>query len=60
MLSFLTLTKLVVHEGQDEGAVSSTFTTMHFFYTQITNGVIKVITIQDNYSISSSIYLLNT
>ena len=55
MSSFLTLTKLVVHEG----VVSSTFTTMHFSYTRIPNGVIKVITMQDNSSILSSISLLD-
>ena len=32
----------------------------HFSYTRIPNGVIKVITMQDNYSILSSISLLDT
>ena len=56
MSSFLTLTKLVVHEG----VVSSTFTTTHFSYTWIPNGVIKVITMPDNSFISSSFSLLDT
>ena len=55
MSSFLTLTKLVVHEG----VVSSTFTTTHFSYTGIPNGVIKGMIMQDNSSISSSISLLD-
>ena len=41
MSSFFALTKLVVHER----VVSST----HFSYTRIPNGVIKMITMQDNF-----------
>ena len=52
MSSFITLTKLVVHEG----IVSS----MHFSYTRIPNGVIKMITMQDNSSILLSIPILDT
>ena len=48
----VTLTKLVVHEG----VVSSTFTTMHFSYTRIPNGAIKVISMQDTSSILLSIF----
>ena len=55
MPSFLTLAKLVVHEG----VVSSTFTTTHFSYTRIPNGVIKVITMQDNSCILLFISLLD-
>ena len=54
MSSFVTITKLVMHEG----VVSSTFTTTHFSYTQIPNGVIKI-TMQDNSSIMSSISLVD-
>ena len=56
MSFFLALTKLVMHED----VVSSTFTTTHLSYTRIPNGVIKMIIMQNNSSISSFISILDT